>query len=73
MNNRNRMTIDIDPSIQARLNCLASDIRCPESGLVNLALKTLLDQVALGKLDLNKHLQPSDSPRYDWTVNINIP
>lgn len=64
---RRRFNMDIEPDLDRRLADLASQLSCPASGLANLAIALMLDQVDQG-LDLSPYLAPSKSPRYQRTI-----
>jgi hypothetical protein len=69
---RHRFNMDLDPSIDKRLASLANrdDVKCPASGLANLALHLFLDAVEAGAVDLRDYLAPSRSPRYERTIKL---
>lgn len=66
---RNRFNMDLDPQLDQALRAVAEDLRCPASGLAELAIALLLDSVDRG-LDLSQYLERSRSPRYEYTVNL---
>jgi hypothetical protein len=67
---RHRFNMDLDPDLDRRLAALASEMCCPASGLVNLAIALFLDAYDGDCIDLRAYLAPSKSPRYERTIKL---
>ena len=67
---RNRVQIDIDPTVESYLANMASQYGCPLSGLINLALYLIMLDDQAGDLDLTPYMIKSNTPRYDCIIRL---
>ena len=66
---RNRFNMDLDPNLDNELCALADQLRCPTSGLAELAIYLMLQAVSEG-FDLTGYLIQTRSPRYEHVVKV---
>ena len=70
MAKRNRVVWDVPEQLALQLNVLAKKEGTSASGLAQLAIHRLLEQVDAGELDLDDYKQVIDNPRYEYKITF---
>lgn len=65
-----RVTYDLPPSIRNQVAKLAAKGKFPASQLAAVLLAEALKRLEMGEIDLDKYKVPSDSPRYEWNLDL---
>jgi len=65
-----RVTYDLPPSIRNQVARLAEKGKFPASQLAAVLLAEALKRLETGEIDLDKYKVPSDSPRYEWNLDL---
>ncbi len=65
-----RVTYDLPPSIRNQVARLAEKGKFPASQLAAVLLAEALKRLEMGEIDLDKYKVPSDSPRYEWNLDL---
>ena len=67
---RSKATFDLPEWLVERIQARAAGASCSMSGLAGFLLAAGLRELEAGRLDLDGHLQPSRSPRFEWVVEV---
>ena len=65
-----RATYDLDRDIKKRVEELAKKHGTTASQVAAVLLSYSLEAVSRGKVDFNDCKVPSESPRYEWNINV---
>ena len=65
-----RVTYDLPPSIRNQIARLAEKGKFPASQVAAVLLSEAMKSLEAGEIDLNKYKVPSNSPRYDWNLDM---
>lgn len=65
-----RVTYNLPPSNRNQIARLAEKGKFPASQLAAVLLSEALKRLEVGEIDLNKYKVPSNSPRYEWNLDM---
>lgn len=61
---------DLDPELKQTIADLAAEYGVPQSQIASLLMEHGLDALRHGEIDVTQYLQPSRSPLFDFTLDL---
>ena len=69
---RQRVTLELNPEVVGLVRRVAEYEGVSPAGVVNVLLLEGLGRYGRGELGIDEYVRPSQGPRYDWVVEVEV-
>ena len=69
---RQRVTLELNPELVGLVRRVAEHEGVSPAGVVNVLLLDGLGRYGRGELGIDEYVRPSEGPRYDWVVEVEV-